>query len=90
MDKYIEHEAVMQEFADFVKRSNNSDFVPPPTWNQAVQIVEDFPAADVVEVVRCKDCKNYIDSRCYSLHRGLNDWRSKEDYCSNGKRRIER
>ena len=47
----------MEKFADHVKRSNNSDFAPTPTWNQAVQIVEDAPAADVVKVVWCKDCK---------------------------------
>lgn len=52
MAKYIECEAVMQKFADHVERSNNSDFAPVPTWNQAVQIVEDFPAADVRPVVR--------------------------------------
>lgn len=51
MAEYIEREAVMQKFADHVKRSNNSDFVPAPTWNQAVQIVEDCPAADVQPVV---------------------------------------
>ena len=50
--EYIEREAVMQKFADHVKRSNNSDFAPVPTWNQAVQIVEDFHAADVRPVVR--------------------------------------
>jgi hypothetical protein len=47
MAEYIEREAVMQKFADHVRRSNNSDFAPVPTWNQAVQIVEDFPDADV-------------------------------------------
>ena len=52
MAECIEREAVMQKFADHVKRSNNSDFTPVPTWNQAVQIVEDFPAADVRPVVR--------------------------------------
>ena len=57
--EYIEREAVMQKFADHVRRSNNSDFAPVPTWNQAVQIVEDFPAADVRPVVLCKDCKNW-------------------------------
>ena len=54
MTDYIDREAVMQKFADHVKRSNNSDFAPMPTWNQAVQIVEDFPAADVREVKRGK------------------------------------
>lgn len=28
-------------------------------WNSAVEIIMNAPAADVVEVVRCKDCKWY-------------------------------
>ena len=54
MVEYIEREAVMQKFADHVKRSNNSDFAPVPTWNQAVQIVEDSPAADARPFTRGK------------------------------------
>ena len=54
MAEYIEREAVMKKFADHVKRSNNGDFASTPTWNQAVQIVEDSPAADVRPVVRGK------------------------------------
>ena len=83
MAEYIEREAVMQEFADRVRRSNNSDFAPAPTWNQAVQIVEDFPSADVVPVRhgwwiatygdswKCSVCgaESYVDE----------DWRGKDD-----------
>ena len=54
MSDYIDREAVMQKFADHVKRSNNSDFASVPTWNQAVQIVEDYPAADVAPVAHGK------------------------------------
>ena len=68
MAEYIEREAVMQKFADHVRRSNNSDFAPAPTWNEAVQIVEDFPAADVRPVVRGKweqkevfEAKGHVD-----------------------------
>ena len=50
MSEYIEREAVMKAFADFVWNSNNSDLVPAPTWNQAVDIVSDFPAAAVAPV----------------------------------------
>ena len=49
MSDYINREAIMQKFADHVRRSNASDFAPTPTWNEAVDIVEHFPAADVVE-----------------------------------------
>lgn len=51
MSDYIDREAIMRKFADHVRRSNNSDFAQTPTWNQAVQIVEDSPAADVAPVV---------------------------------------
>lgn len=55
--EYIERDGVMQKFADRVWMSNHSDFSTTPTWNQAVQIVEDFPAAAVRPVVLCRDCK---------------------------------
>lgn len=47
MPEYIEREAVMQAFSDFVWNSNHSDLVPAPKWNHAVDIVRDIPAADV-------------------------------------------
>ena len=54
MAEYIDRYAIMQKFADRVKQSNNSDFVSVPTWNEAVQIVEAFHAADVRPVVHGK------------------------------------
>lgn len=45
MDDLISRQALMKEFADFVKRSNNSDFAPTPTWNDAVSLVESMPSA---------------------------------------------
>ena len=42
----------MERFAEVVAPSNNSDFQKPPTWNDAVEIVENFPPADVRPVVR--------------------------------------
>lgn len=63
----------------------------------AVQdLISDMPEVDVVEVVRCKDCKYCIDSTCYlsnlnkdmiySANIHLTD---KDDYCSYGERREE-
>ena len=87
MAEYIEREAVMQKFADHVKRSNNSDFAPVPTWNQAVQIVEDFPAADVRPVVLCKNCKYfYKDADGYTMCDNSEgyDHVTEDDFCSRG------
>jgi hypothetical protein len=96
MKEYIEREAVMQEFADYVWNSNHSDLVPAPTWNHAVDIVRDIPTADVVEVVRCKDCRYYTDAKfnvfsendmvcAYAVD--FHYYREPDDYCSKGVRK---
>ena len=49
MPRYIDADALMKEFRDFVRDSNNSDFAPVPNWNDAVSLVGSAPTADVVE-----------------------------------------
>lgn len=43
----ISRQALMKEFSDFVRESNNSDFAPTPTWNDAVSLVGSMPSADI-------------------------------------------
>lgn len=49
---------------------------------EAISIVDGIPASDVVEVVRCKDCK-------FSGYCGIEEFGCTEpnDYCSKGKRK---
>lgn len=51
--------------------------------------VEQIPAADVVEVVRCKDCKNFIENPndCISGY-GLTG-PEPMDFCPYGERRTD-
>lgn len=56
--------------------------------------IKNMPAADVAEVVRCKDCKyGDYDSKpngamvCLRTKDGF--WREETDFCSYGKRREE-
>lgn len=51
-------------------------------------IVNKVPAVDAVEVVRCKDCKNYGDEYFCPL-RSLADYTDPNDYCSMGERRED-
>ena len=44
MDDLISRQAIMKEFADFVRKSNNSDFAQTPTWNDAVSLVGSMPS----------------------------------------------
>ena len=66
-------------------------------WNDALHFVLKKPTADVVEVVRCKDCKygnELTDENGYrfilcSNHYGHGLMVSNYDFCSQGKRREE-
>lgn len=51
--------------------------------------IEEAPTADVVEVVRCKDCKYfYIDNECKcSFGHGLCRLKNGNQFCSYGERR---
>lgn len=53
------------------------------------QVVEDTPTADVVEVVRCKNCKFWDDDeRCNGIKNGLIlEYTNGYDYCSYGERK---
>ena len=65
----------------------------------AIRIIMELPTADVVEVVRCKDCKHYRKNiSCVGgMHNGCAEWLNegnetevKEyDYCSFGERRED-
>ena len=39
----IDEAALMLEFAEFVRASNNSDFAAVPTWNDAVSLLGSAP-----------------------------------------------
>lgn len=59
-------------------------------WNEAIEYVGNFaPTADVVEVVRCGECKHLMaDGRCFEFADD-NIRPSASDYCSYGERRKE-
>lgn len=55
MAKYIDAEALGIGIAK-AEIFANSEFARG--WNNAIKIINNAPAADVVEVVRCRDCKH--------------------------------
>lgn len=56
--------------------------------SELVDTFADIPTADVVEVVRCKDCKHLMFSDCYGecaqAHMGIV---RPDDFCSYGERK---
>ena len=90
MPEYVESEAVMKTAKD----GNHSDFGRSMADLTSLREVrEDTPAADVVEVVRCKNCKYFCPYEgeehkgdCAELV-GLESCVYEDDFCSYGERK---
>ena len=87
MVDYIKREATINEFAareDFYDAEwGNKRF----TTSDVEEILKSIPAADVVEVVRCKDCK-YCGHDAIFGQDWCNGQRVTPDYfCADGERR---
>ena len=54
------------------------------TW--AIGALKELSSAQP-EIIRCKDCKYYIDNRCYKI-KALDDLRGSNDFCSYAERRT--
>jgi len=88
--EYISREAAVKAIIAKEKREIENDFAFNEGLIVASNTVAEIPAADVVEVVRCRDCKFYVAGRdridC-SLMRFYLTYPG--DYCSRGERRIK-
>ena len=83
-DEYISREAALTALQD-------SDLFN--TTERQLRAIRELPAADVVEVVRCNDCKNLvnttINANCFLIC-DISDMEiALEDFCSYGERREE-
>lgn len=60
---------------------------------KALRCIAEAPTADVVEVVRCKDCKYWVEEKDFGMfcsHWGSTLAESQaDDFCSYGERKIE-
>lgn len=74
MPEYIEREAFIETVKDI------------PMWGSvAAKMVENIPVADVVEVVRCKDCVSFCKGKCDNLLGLPNPY--PDSFCSFGERK---
>lgn len=86
MSKYIDREALIAEFKR-LKLGENS-FIERVFADGVYAIIEQFPAADVAPVVRCKDCKNYYECGVNFCDRlGMDCPGDSDFFCSYGERK---
>ena len=87
--KYINRDALINDFESdlIIRMFDNLKGAPRPKTIDIADVIkriENFPTEDVIEVVRCKDCKFYGNGDC-----SVQSVRSMypNDYCSYGERR---
>lgn len=94
--EYIEREALVE----FMNECKNNDPFNIMATGYAMAFIEKVPAADVVEVVRCKDCKHskidnsgtticILNSECDAetgVDYGFISYCSENHFCSYGER----
>ena len=91
MTEYIEREALevaLNHRLNFLMAENGEYDHYTSGFDEAVTRVENFPAADVVPVVRCKDCRLRGREECAMFYRcecgEQHTWETDNDFCSYG------
>lgn len=79
--------------AEYIDREKAKSLLHIEYAYAAEQLLDEIPAADVAQVVRCKDCKHYDMGVCLKIYSDSNvhsaAWqkRKPEDFCSYGERK---
>ena len=89
MSEYIERKAVINKVNEIPAHFDNGDI--RYGIELAIQTIKDTPTADVVEVVRCKDCRHYVAEYCTRDIKSRTNmfYMCADDFCSYGERKDE-
>ena len=86
MDDLISRKAVMKEFSDFVRKSNNSDFAKTPNWNDAVSLVGSMPSSQP-DITKCGECRHAKELGCALFCEFWGKYTPHSGYCFKAERR---
>ena len=96
MAKYIDADKLLKEFD--VDTSKDVMDISDIVFGVVTSIIERQPTADVVEVVRCRDCKRCFEKRTkrnkqlmrFCMRMDGNEYQvNANDFCSYGERRTD-
>ena len=86
--EYIEREAAKRELLSWAVSLNHPEYL---IKDDALHIIDSFPAADVVEAVRCRECEYWQNNNDGYPHEecrwGHGETPDANDFCSYGKRK---
>ena len=84
-DEYISRKAAIEEIDKWLDTVGTALVGKGLSYyGELIGCIEDVRAADVAEVVRCKDCINYIGSMCVRCGLGHEVSVDADDFCSRG------
>ena len=96
MKKYIDAEKLKEAFSTDTQHLSTFD---PDLYDLIMLDIDEAPTADVVEVVRCKDCTRRVDYEgmimCNKFgHKFQGEWfglwaTTEDHFCSYGERRTD-
>ena len=93
MAEYIDKTVLVKRLEgrvkDYGRDCNSNAPIISRTYQAVLHMVENLPTADVVEVVRCKDCKHFLLGRLACIHPYHNGWCNINAFCSYGERRCD-
>lgn len=92
MSRYIKTDALMKDIWSLYRDEDHVDY--NVAIADALNVIDEQPTADVVEVVRCKDCKHaeiqdYAPPSCRYCCKYSALYHAKNFYCSMGERRED-
>ncbi len=85
MARYIEDENLIEEINSLRILMGGKDIFSDEAKKSVLRIIGEQPTADVIEVVRCKDCKYNMHGICIN-ESGCN-FTTYDGFCSFGERR---
>ena len=84
-NEYISREAAIEEIDKWLDTVGTALVGKGMSYyGELIGCIEDARAADVAEVVRCRDCINYIGSMCFRCGLGHEVSVDADDFCSRG------
>ena len=97
MVRYIDADKLYAEMEDLYEHHiEMRNFSADGAVADCLDILAKQPTADVVEVVRCKDCKHYDGQKCKEIYYVMDGYyggsfevKKPTDFCSNGERRTD-
>ena len=90
MSRYIDADKLIERHCEGCSNPIREGCKKDPICASLMWVVEE-PTADVVEVVRCKDCKHFFRDSCFNKVWGEGDpvpEVNKNDFCSYGERKC--